>query len=343
MPDLPVVSLIIPAFNEEKYIGTVLGQLLAQDYPPGKMEILVMDGGSSDRTREIVNGFAEKNPGIRLLINERQYVPFALNLGIREAIGDPVLIIGSHSEYPPDYITRLVSASGELKADNVGGLCVARPPDDTVKSLAIAKAISCPFGVGNAHFRIGSKTIKKVDTVTFGCYRRSVFDKIGFFDEELIRNQDDEFNARLAKSGGSIYLIPDVSVTYFTRDKVKSIVRMFYQYGLFKPLVSYKIGKPTTMRQMVPPAFTLFLILCPLGIWIHPYFAYLLAAGLGSYILADLGYTLSLSYAASQGRLVFYLPWLFFLLHISYGWGYLKGMFAFLVLRKRKKEILSSR
>ncbi len=339
----PFVTLIIPAFNEQAYIGKVLDQLLSQDYPSENVEILVADGGSKDGTREIVEQYAMGNTRVRLLINEKQYVPYALNMGIREAKGALIFIIGSHAEYPGNYISKLVESSHALNADNVGGLCSARPPDSSLKSMSIAKALSCPFGVGNAHFRIGSKDIKRVDTVTFGCYRREVFEKIGMFDEELIRNQDDEFNARLVKAGGSIYLIPDVSVTYYTRNKIKSVIRMFYQYGLFKPLVSYKIGKPTTVRQLVPLAFTLFLLIFPPAMLLHPVFACLFAAGLGIYLLTDLIYSISLCRDASEWRLIFYLPWLFFILHLAYGWGYLRGIFVFILLKRRRQEILSSR
>lgn len=339
----PFVTLIIPAFNEQAYIGKVLDQLLSQNYPKENVEILVADGGSKDGTREIVEKYSMGNTRVRLLINEKQYVPYALNMGIREAKGALIFIIGSHAEYSGDYITKLVESSYALNADNVGGLCSAQPPDSSLKSLAIAKALSCPFGVGNAHFRIGSKGIKRVDTVTFGCYRRGVFEKIGLFDEELIRNQDDEFNARLVKAGGSIYLIPDVSVTYYTRNKIKSVIRMFYQYGLFKPLVSYKIGKPTTLRQLVPLAFTLFLLVFPPAILLHPFFAILLVSGLGIYLLTDLAYSISLCRASSEWKLIFYLPWLFFLLHLAYGWGYLRGIFIFLFLKRRRREIQSSR
>jgi glycosyltransferase involved in cell wall biosynthesis len=335
----PFVSVIIPCFNEEKFIGTILDNLLAQDYPHHSMEIMAVDGNSKDRTREVIGKYAASHPFIRLLINEKQYVPFALNMAIRQSKGDYIIILGSHAEYPHNYISSLVNASVSPDADNVGGICKSKPPNDTIQALAISQALSCSFGVGNAHFRIGSKSIKKVDTVTFGCYKRSVFDRIGLFDEELLRNQDDEFNARLIKNKGSIFLIPDIFVTYFTRDSVKSISKMFYQYGLFKPLVSMKIGKPTTIRQLVPFLFVMFLLTTiPLALF-YPLFGWILALGSGTYLLTNLLFSARVSNAARKPVLMLYLPWLFFLIHLSYGWGYLRGIIKFLILHQQIKII----
>jgi len=340
---LPFVSLVIPSYNEERFIGPLLDRLLSQDYPYDKLEILIADGRSSDKTRDIIRSYAEHCNFIRLLDNEKQYVPFALNLGIRAAKGELVIILGAHAEYPTDYVTKLVSASGSLKADLVGGLCIACPADQAVKSLAIAKALSCPFGVGFNTFRTGAASVKKVDTVAFGCYRRELFDKLGYFDESLIRNQDDEFSARIMRANGSIWLIPDIKVTYYTRSKVGEVIRMFYQYGLFKPLVSKKIGKSTSVRQLIPVSFLVFLAVSSLGFMFNRYFGFFLAGGLGLYLLTDLYFTLRLTAASSKRTIFLYLPWLFFMIHFSYGWGYLVGIFRFLVFNQEKRHIRSSR
>ncbi len=339
----PFVTVIIPCFNEEKFIGTILENLIAQDYPHDRMEVFAADGNSKDKTPEIIRKYAANHPFIQLLHNEKQYVPFALNMGIRQSKGKFIIILGSHAEYPADYISSLIKATLMLDADNVGGLLVSRPPDASLRALAISQALSCSFGVGNAHFRIGSKTIKQVDTVTFGCYKRSVFDRIGLFDETLLRNQDDEFNARLVKNGGTIYLIPDIFVTYYTRGSVKSIRKMFYQYGLFKPFVSMKIGKPTTIRQLVPFIFVLFLLtFIPLAT-ISNVAAALFVLGMGVYILADLSFSLKVARDAKRFGLLLFLPWLFFLIHLAYGWGYLRGIVKFLILHQEIKTIAHTR
>lgn len=339
----PFVSLIIPTFNEEKYIGNILEQMLQQDYPFSKMEILVADGNSKDKTQEIVKKYSGENPQIRLLINEKQYVPFALNLGIKESKGEYILILGAHSSYPKNYISALINASISLDADNVGGLCIGKAPDNQVRSIAIAAALASPFGVGNSLFRIGVNKITKVDTVTFGCYKRSVFDKIGLFDEELLRNQDDELNARLIKHKGSIYLLPDISVTYFTRNSIQSVLKMFYQYGFFKPLVSLKIGKPTTVRQLIPFLFVSFILVSLIaGIWIHKYW-YLLGAVMLLHTCMGIYFSIRIVSMQKNPKLILYLPWLFFLLQFSYGWGYIRGILKFIVLGQRIKAVGSSR
>ena len=340
---LPFVSVIIPCFNEEKFIGPILESLIAQDYPHDRIEVMAVDGNSRDRTQEIIRRYAAGWPFIRLLLNERQYVPFALNLGISESKGDFIIIFGSHADYPHNYISSLIKRSLSLDADNIGGLCIARPPDPSIKSLAISEALSCPFGVGNSYFRIGSDTIKRVDTVTFGCYKRSVFDRIGLFDETLLRCQDDEFNARLEKNGGSIYLDPDISVDYFTRTTVKSVYRMFFQYGLFKPLVSMKIGKPTTLRQLVPFFFVMFLLVfIPLSVS-FPVFLWLFLPVASLYLTINLVFTTRIMMKTKRAALILYLPWLFFLVHFSYGWGYLNGIVRFLILHQKINIIGQSR
>ena len=182
-----------------------------------------------------------------------------------------------------------------------------------------------------------------MDTVTFGCYKRSVFDRIGLFDESLLRNQDDEFNARLVKNGGTIYLIPDIFVTYYTRSSVKSIRKMFYQYGLFKPFVSMKIGKPTTIRQLVPFIFVLFLLTFIPMAMISNVAAALFALGMGIYILADLTFSVRVAIEAKRFGLLLFLPWLFFLIHLAYGWGYLRGIVKFLILHQEIKTIAHTR
>ncbi|MDD4604224.1 MAG: glycosyltransferase family 2 protein [Bacteroidales bacterium] len=343
MMDSPLISIIIPCWNEEKFIGKILDDLDMQDYPQDKMEIFVVDGNSTDGTIPIVNGFLKKNPHVRMLVNDKQYVPFALNLGITHAHGEWIIIMGSHARYPINYVSTLINASLQLNADNVGLRCRAVPPDATATSLAIATALSSPFGMGNSWFRIGSTQIKEVDTVTFGCYHRTVFEKIGLFDETLLRNQDDEFNARLIKAGGKIYLIPGLSIDYYPRNTLTGIFRMFYQYGLFKPLVSRKIGKPTTIRQLAPFFFVLFLLgalISPfLGGNIYIFFLF----GLATYFLFSIFFSIQLIFSSHRLSLLFLLPITYFIIHFSYGIGYWQGAVKFIVLNKQKNQVQSSR
>jgi glycosyltransferase involved in cell wall biosynthesis len=339
----PFVSILIPCYNEEKYIAGFLDSLLQQDYPSERTEIMVIDGNSSDRTRDIIRGFAERHPQILLVDNPGRFVPYALNEGIRKSRGEVIVRMDAHAVYPRDYVSGLVRYLFELNADNVGGSWNTLPGGPGLKALAIAKAVTSPFGIGNAEYRLESDAVRKVDTVPFGCYRRDVFSRIGLFDEELFRNQDIEFNGRLLKNGGTIYLIPGIRITYFARDSVRKLLKMFVQYSKFRPLVNKKLGIILQPRQFVPPAWLLFLLFTVPGSFIWPVFTPILLSGLGLYLAGDLYF--SIKSAAGSGRwgLLAYLPWLFFLIHLCYGFGYLSGLARFTLLGLKPRQVASTR
>ena len=226
-----MLSVICPIYNEEKYIAKCIDSILNQDYPKNDLEVLFVDGMSTDRTREIVKEYASRYSFIKLIDNPNKIVPPAMNIGIKESKGEIIIRLDAHAEFPSQYFSRLTKALIDLKADNVGGVCITLPTSDDIIPIAIAHVLSSKFGMGNSSFRIGCKDVQEVDTVPFGCWHREIFDKIGYFDEELIRNQDDEFNGRIIKNGGHIYLLPDVEIKYFARDKISKVYKMFYQYS----------------------------------------------------------------------------------------------------------------
>ena len=334
------ISVICPVYNEEKYIGGCIESLLKQDFSWNNSEILLVDGLSSDKTRQIIGEYAEKYPFIKLLNNPHKITPISLNIAIRAAKNDIIFRIDAHTTYPPTYFSVLSKHLIDLKADNVGGICRTLPGGKGLIPESIAKVMSSIFGMGNSYFRIGAKKIMEVDTVPFGCFRREVFDRIGLFDEELIRNQDDEFNGRIIKNGGKIFLIPDVIIDYFARDKVSKLSKMFYQYGLFKPLVNKKLGTSATVRQFFPLLFVLLLIVSLVFLTFKlPLYEFLLA-GLGLYLI------LAIAFAVKEGdniSQVLLLPVLYFVLHVSYGWGYIKGVFRFLILKKSGINVEANR
>lgn len=323
-PD-PLVSLLVPCRNEAPYIVECLESLLTNGYPLEQLEILVVDGGSTDGTAEVVAGLARRHGAIRLLSNPRQVTPAALNLGLEASRGKIVMLVGAHSEYPPGYIRGLVDALVESGADAVGGVCETRASGTGAMARAIAVALSHPFGVGNAWFRIGSRERRWVDTVPFGCYRRDVFTRVGGFDEALIRNQDDEFNLRLRKHGGRLLLVPSVTSRYFARTTLRQVVRMYYQYGLFKPAVVRKVGAVMTVRQVVPAALVLGLGLAALLTMGFSWGWVLLLGVVATYVLADIVAAVSTIPAHGVATLLSLLM-AFPALHLSYGIGFLVGI-----------------
>ena len=259
-----MLSVIMPIYNEEKYIAKCLDSILEQDYPKENMELLLCDGMSTDRTREIITEYQKNYPWIRLLDNPKRIAPSAMNVGIKASKGDVIIRLDAHVTYPDNYFSLLVKKLNELPdAENVGAICTTLPVNDTVVAQSIAAVLSSSFGMGNSHFRVGADKEMEVDTVPFGCFHRSTFDKVGLYDEELVRNQDDELNARIIKNGAKIYLIPELRCQYFARDTAKKVYKMFYQYGVFKPLVNKKLGSPATVRQFFPLCFVLGLLLGP--------------------------------------------------------------------------------
>lgn len=348
MENNPFISVILPIRNEEKFIEPTLSALSHQSYPNNMMEIIISDGMSNDKTREKIENFKQSHTDldITLLDNPEKIVPFGLNRAIKMAKGEVIVRMDSHSIYPDNYIETLVNALYEHNADNTGGIVDTIPYKNTVKCAAIASALSHPVGVGNSYFRIGSDKIREVDTVPFGCFRREVFDKAGLFDEELIRNQDDEFNGRMINKGMKILLIPSVVVKYFARDSFSKLYKMYYQYGLFKPLAVKKLGKIPTVRQLIPLLFVLFLFggailsLLFFSLFLIDcfglFFPFLALYGAGIFLYLALLSLISFRESVKKKMLLMTFPLIhsFFILHFSYGSGYLLGLLALIFGKK---------
>ena len=329
------LSVICPIYNEEKHIAACLDSILRQDFPKEKLEVLLVDGMSTDRTREIVQQYTAQYPFIFLLDNPKRIVPTGLNIGIRVAQGEVIIRLDAHAIYPDNYFSVLVDKLFALNADNVGGLCRTLPAKDTPTCEAIAAALSSPFGMGDSHFRIGTNKEMQVDTVPFGCFRREVFDKIGYFDEDLVRNQDDEFNGRIIKYGGHIYLIPSIVIDYYGRDSIGKVSKMFYQYGLFKPLVNKKLGNPASIRQFFPFFFVLGLIIGLILSFFSTFFRIVYIIVLALYIF--LAAYFSVRQVKGLKRIILLMA-TFFVIHVSYGWGYLRGMIKLLLKKSFTAE-----
>lgn len=337
-----LITIIIPCRNEEHFISSTLNSIIESDYPLKNLEILIIDGRSDDATRKLVKEFEDKYSQIRLIDNPEQTVPYAMNYGISESCGNIIIRLDAHSIYPKDYISKLVYWLNKLDADNVGGVWDTTTANNTLEAQAIAYSTSHPFGIGNAQYRISEKDEPyEVDTVPFGCYKKEVFEKIGLFDTDLTRNQDDELNARLIQNGGKIYLIPDLKIKYFAREDFSKMFKMFYQYGYFKPLVNLKLKTPATIRQFVPPLFVLFILFGTIFSFFSPLFLGLFASGMGFYFTINALVSYKICKEKKEFKLFLYLVKSFFMIHFSYGIGYLKGILDFTILKNHTKQNLS--
>lgn len=336
-----MLSIVCPIYNEEKYIVRCIDSILSQDYPKDDLEVLFIDGMSSDRTYEIVEQYAKQYSYIHLLRNPKGIVPTAMNIGIKAAKGDVIIRLDAHCDFPTDYFSRLVYELDHLNADNVGAVCETKPCNNTTMAIGIAKALSCSFGMGNSQFRIGCDEIKEVDTVPFGCFHKRIFDEIGLYDEELIRNQDDELNARIINNGGKIYLIPDLVVKYYARDTLLKTWKMFYQYGLYKPLVNKKLGKPATIRQFFPLFFVLGLVFGWLIFLVSMWLLILYFAVILTYLIIGMAIGAKEGKRFNRMKLIFIQPIIFLSIHIGYGWGYIIGTYK--ILTRQSLYVKSNR
>jgi succinoglycan biosynthesis protein ExoA len=320
------ISILIPVRNEAKYIRACLESIYAQDYPHrDQMEIIIAGGTSTDNTRTIVESIP--NPGIPLywVNNPAQIVPTGLNLAIQRAAGAIIIRIDGHTTIASDYVSQCVEALQRTGADNAGGRMDAI--GNTPFGETVAAATSTPFGVGGSRFHYSDQE-EWVDSVYLGAWRREVFEKIGLFDEELVRDQDDEFNYRLREYGGKILLSPKIKSIYTVRSSPKALWRQYYQYGCWKVRVLQKHPRQMSPRHFVPPAFTAALIGSVLLTLMLSSGWILLTLVAGSYLFANL--SSSILTAGRKGwKHLPLLPITFAILHLSYGTGFLAGLVKF--------------
>lgn len=323
-----MLSVICPIYNEEKYIAQFLESLLQQDYPKDDLEILLVDGMSKDRTREIVARYTEKYPFIRLIDNPDKIVPYAMNRGIEAAQGEIIMRLDAHASYQPDYFSVLANGLRRLNADNVGTVCKTDVLNKTPKTLAIREVLGNKFGVGNSTFRTGIDREQEVETVPFGCWPREVFVKYGKYDVRLVRNQDIELNKRILRGGGKIYILPDTYCTYLARETWSGLSKNNYGNGKWNILTVYytKTFSSLSLRHFIPLLFLLSLIVPLLLSFAWWPFVLVSAASLLAY--TGLLSAVSLKLALQKKLNYFYLLISFFVLHLSYGWGSLVGILS---------------
>ena len=324
--NLPLVSIIIPCRNEEKFIERCLSSLIKQDYPKENLEILVVDGMSEDKTREVVKNYTKKYPFVKLLENPQKFTPFALNLGVKNSKGEIIMLAGAHAVYEKAYISKCLKYLQEYNTDNVGGVLKTILREDTLMAKAIALSLSHPFGAGSSYYRLGSSKPRWVDTVFGGCYKREVFEKIGFFDERLIRSQDIEFNKRLKKAGGKILLFPDIISYYYPSANLKDFLKHNFLDGIWVTYpLKFKI-KVFSSRHLIPLFFVSSLIGLILLSFFSKIFLSLFLTVIFFYLLVSSLLSLQIAKKEKDFRYLFLMPIIFASRHLGYGLGSLWGL-----------------
>ncbi len=337
----PLVSITIPCRNEIKYISNLLNSILESDYDRNLIEVFVVDGMSDDGTRELIEkNYLSKYKNIKILDNYKQKTPYAFNIGIKKSLGEIVIILGARHIISKNYISEVVeclSQSEEIGC--VGG--VVRNIYENKTSEVISKAMASPFGIGFNNFRSITEDAY-VDTIGSPAFRKSVFDEIGFFDENLTRNQDDDFSFRLIKSGYKILLKSSISIQYYVRASFDQLFKQYKQYGYWKVFVNKKHRTVTTLRQLFPLLFILSFPLFFLLIFLNSKFIYIFLIEMSSYLVLNFIFAFRINkFDIFQISKQMYTC---LILHVSYGLGYFEGIIDFLILNKtpnQKNETLS--
>lgn len=319
----PRVSLIIPCFNEEKTITHLLESIVAQTYPLSDLEVIVVDGLSTDATRVQISHFQTGHPQINLRIvdNPKRIIPAALNLAIQAASGDLIVRMDAHTIPAPDYVARSVADFDAGKGEDVGGVIDIRPGSDSWIGRSIAVATRHPLGVGDAKYRWAT-VAGYADTVAFGLYAKSTFDKLGSYNEELIVNEDYEMNARLRAIGGRIWINPEIRSTYYSRPNLRSLARQYFVYGYYKLRMLQKFPQTLRWRQALPPLFVfgILMLLLLSFFWSFARIVFLCVAA--AYILILIAGCSKEAFKQKSPALLLGIPLAIMTMHFSWGSGF---------------------
>ena len=318
-----LVSVVVPIYNEERYIAGVIESVLRQDYGMEHMEILLVDGCSSDRTVEIIQQYQSAHPGIQLLNNPKRTVQSALNIGVRAAAGEYIVRLDAHAEFAPDYVSKSIEILERTDAEDVGGPMIARWK--TPVQRAMAAAYHSPFVVGDCkNHKEGYEGY--ADTVFLGAFRRQYLLDIGAYDERLPCNEDDDLTFRMTERGDKIYISSDIKSIYYPRDSYRALFKQRFRYGYWKVAVAKKHGRPARrVGHLIPLCFFLFLLIFAVLSVFFTWCRILYGAVLGLYMILNLVFSICNPYTHSAAD-VLRLFWIHFIIHLSYGIGYFCGI-----------------
>ena len=331
------VSVVIPCLNEEKTIQAVLDALAKQTYPLALMEIVIADGGSTDRTHQVIDAYQVAHPDLKLkwVDNPKRIIPAGVNVAMLASSGEIIVRMDAHSIPQSDYVARCVEGLESGKGENVGGRWDIMPSNDSWVAKSIALAAGHPIGVGDAQYR-HSETAAIVDTVPYGSFYRRLLDTIGLFDETLIANEDYEFNTRIRESGGRIWFDPQIRCQYFARPNLNRLAKQYWTYGFWKVQMLKRYPNTLRWRQFLPPAFVLgLLVLAVLGVFFEPAL-WVLGAVVALYALILLLVGFSFARKEKQIALILGVPLAIATMHFTWGSGFLVGLFY---KNSKKKEV----
>jgi glycosyltransferase involved in cell wall biosynthesis len=323
----PSVSVIVPCFNEQSTIGKLLEAIYAQTFPRANLEVVIADGMSGDGTREAIRAFADSHPDLQLVVvdNPKQHIPAGLNAAIKNARGEIILRLDGHSMPYPDYIARCVACLEAGLGENVGGVWEVKPGGNTWMAQAIAAAGIHPLGVGDALYR-HAKRAASVDTVPFGAFKRELLALTGYFDETLLTNEDYEFNTRIRKAGGTVWLDPSIRSIYFARTSLPGLGRQYFRYGYWKWRMLRRYPETVLWRQGLPPLFVLSLLGMGLLGFFQPLFWVLLATVIIIYSIILIAAGFMTASKLKKFSLVLGFPLAISCMHICWGAGFLWSM-----------------
>lgn len=319
------VGVIIPTLNEERFIERCIDSVIQQTYPFGQIDLMIVDGGSNDQTRQIVLNLSKSYPNIRLIHNPGKIQSIAFNIGVKESSAPYIVRLDAHALYDKQYIEHCINwLSINPELGNIGGRWIIQPSSDKIFAQANAILNQSKFGIGGASFRVSS-TPAYVDTVPFGAFRRSVIDEVGGMREDLDRGEDNEYNSRIRQAGYKVFFDPDIVSTYYARDSLGASARQMYANGLSIGRLLHIDRRSVGLRHLVPFMFVLSLIVCFVGGCFSVAMLCVGVAVLTLYFIAALiaSFVECLKF---KFRYLFILPILFFIVHLSYGWGTIIGI-----------------
>lgn len=314
------ISIIIPCYNEGKYIRDCIESIVNSNINNYTLEIIVVDGNSTDNSIKVIEDLSLNYNFIRVLNNPQRVIPAAMNIGIKAAKFEIIMKMDAHSEYDKNYINKCVNSLIKNKVDNVGGKVIHVPRENTYVGKAICIALSSPFGVGNSFFRIGSDKEKFVDTVPFGCFKKSTLIKVNCYDEKIFRSEDILLNHKIKKNGGKILFLPNLKIYYKTRSKFIEFIQHNFDNGKWSILPIF-ISKefPFSFRHQIPLIFSLYIL--SILILSYNYVITVLMLPLFIYLFLNLSFSFYESTKNSSPIQILVLPLIYFSLHFSYGIG----------------------